>query len=169
MAKKIEVVIIGIGEFGTFLVEYLDGAKMFDIIAIDQNPEMLRKVRTKVIGAYTGNSTSVRFLDEIGIETADVIVVAIGDNTEASILTSSILKEKFPDKKIIAKASNELHERVLIQLGIHEVVLPERAASENAYKTITIPFMFSANTKTSDVTELEGGIVMIKKTTPPST
>lgn len=69
-------------------------------------------------------TTDENALKALGIRNFDV-VVAIGNDIQASILTTLVLKE-IGCKKVVVKAINEMHGKVLNKLGADRVVSPER-------------------------------------------
>ena len=91
MAKK-SFAVIGLGQFGRAIVEELLDNGM-DVIAIDNNPEAINKISKKLPTAFVADSTDEDALKELGIKDVDAAIVAYGDNKEASILTTVILRE----------------------------------------------------------------------------
>ena len=75
--------------------------------------------------AVIADSTDEKALKSLGIGNFDHVIVAIGDNIQSSILTTLILKE-LGVKKIIVKAQNDYHEKVLNKIGANQIVHPER-------------------------------------------
>ena len=65
--------------------------------------------------AVVGDTTDEKVLKNLGIRNFDHVIVAIGDNIQASILTTIILKE-LGVKNITVKAQNDYHEKVLVKL-----------------------------------------------------
>jgi trk system potassium uptake protein TrkA len=123
MVKK-QFAVIGLGRFGSSLATYL--AKMgYDVLAVDESEERVQNVAHAVTHAVSADSTDEEALRAIGIRNFDVVVVAIGQDIQASILTTLILKD-MGVPYIIAKAQNELHGKVLNKIGADKVVFPER-------------------------------------------
>jgi trk system potassium uptake protein TrkA len=97
----------------------------YEVMGIDENEERINENIQFVTHAVAADSTDERALKEIGIRNFDVVVVAIGVDIQASILTVLTLKE-LGVKKIVAKAQNERHGQVLYKVGADRVVFPER-------------------------------------------
>ncbi|HUZ17890.1 MAG TPA: TrkA family potassium uptake protein [Spirochaetia bacterium] len=122
MAKDRErvFIVVGLGTFGRSVCEVLS-AKGAKVIAVDQDPVLVERIKDQVTQAVLLDSTDEESLSNIPLEDADFGVVAIGDKIEASILTTAILK-KAGIPYILARSVNELHSRVLRQVGADEVI-----------------------------------------------
>lgn len=116
--------IIGMGRFGSSVARTLYEME-YEVMGIDEDEERINENIQYVTHAVAADSTDERALREIGIRNFDVVVVAIGADIQASILTVLILKE-MGVKKIVAKAQNERHGQVLYKVGADRVVFPER-------------------------------------------
>ena len=115
--------VIGLGRFGYHVAKTLAEAGA-EVIAVDKDPEKVRRVSDLVTSAYIADALDEKALEESGIFTADTVVVSIGVNIEASILVMVILLSRGV-KEVIAKAINPLHGEVLKRLGVSRVVYPE--------------------------------------------
>ncbi len=123
MAKK-QFAVIGLGRFGSSLAGYL--SKMgYEVLAVDESEERVQAVANTVTHAVSANSTDEEAMRALGIRNFDVVVVAIGQDIQSSILTTLILKD-LGVPSIIVKAQNELHGKVLHKIGADKVVFPER-------------------------------------------
>ncbi|QFT88695.1 Ktr system potassium uptake protein A [Bacillus sp. THAF10] len=122
--KKKEFAVIGLGRFGGSMVEALSNEGV-EVLAIDNNEERVNEFANIASHAVVGDSTDEAVLKSIGIRNFDHVIVAIGDNIQASILTTLILKE-LGVKHITVKATNDYHEKVLSRIGADQVVHPER-------------------------------------------
>lgn len=116
--------IIGMGRFGSSVAKTLSQLG-FEVLAIDHREETVQEVSAFVTHAVQADSTDEEALRALGIRNFDVVVVAIGEDIQASILTTLILKE-MGIAKIIVKAVNDLHGKVLKKIGADKVVYPER-------------------------------------------
>ena len=96
-----------------------------EVMAIDINEDRVNDYSMIASHAVVGDSTDEKVLKELGIRNFDHVVVAIGDNIQASILTTIILKEHGV-QNITVKAQNDYHEKVLVKIGADHVVHPER-------------------------------------------
>lgn len=118
-----QIAVIGLGRFGASLsIELVSTGH--EVLAIDIDENLVQTFSTQITQTVQADSTSPEALAEIDIKNFDRVVVAIGTNIEASILTASLLLE-IGIKEIWAKADTDAHGRILKQLGVHHVVFPE--------------------------------------------
>ncbi len=116
--------VIGLGRFGESVARTL--AKMgHEVIAIDRDPDKIQHLADSVTHAVQADATDEESLRAIGVRNVDVAVVTIGQDIRASILASMILRE-IGVGCVIAKATDELHGKLLEKLGVDRVVYPER-------------------------------------------
>jgi trk system potassium uptake protein len=120
MAKEKVFAVIGLGAFGRKVCEVITerGGK---VIAIDNDPELIDKIKDTVIQAVLLDSTDVDSLTNAPFDDVGAAVVAIGDNIASSVLTTALLK-RIGIPYILARATSEIHEQVLKQVGADEIV-----------------------------------------------
>jgi trk system potassium uptake protein TrkA len=123
MLKK-QFAVIGLGRFGASVAKFLAGMG-YEVLAVDENEERVQDVAHAVSHAVSADSTDEEAMRALGIRNFDVVVVAIGQDIQSSILTTLILKD-LGVPSIIVKAQNELHGKVLGKIGADKVVYPER-------------------------------------------
>ena len=116
------VLLIGVGRFGLRIAVRLAEMKV-EVMAVDKNEERVKAAVPYVTSGVVGDSTSEEFLKTIGVGNFDECVVAIGDDVLASIETTCQLKE-LGAKRVIARASKDIHERLLLRNGADEIVFP---------------------------------------------
>lgn len=121
---KKEFAVIGLGRFGGSICRALSEEGM-EVMAMDVVEEKVNEFSSIASHAVVGDSTDETVLKSIGIRNFDHVIVAIGDNIQASILTTLILKE-LGVKNITVKAQNDYHEKVLNKIGADQIVHPER-------------------------------------------
>lgn len=121
---KKEFAVIGLGRFGGSICRTFAEEGM-EVMAIDINENRVNEYSMIASHAVIGDSTDEKVLKGLGIRNFDHVIVAIGDDIQASILTTIILKE-LGVKNITAKAQNDYHEKVLLKIGADHVVHPER-------------------------------------------
>jgi len=122
--KAKQFAVIGIGRFGASVATTLYDMG-HDVLAIDNDEDRVEGIINRVTHAVVADSTSESALSSLGITNFDVVIVSIGKDTQASILTTLILKE-MKVKYIAAKALTALHGRVLQKIGADRIIFPER-------------------------------------------
>lgn len=124
-AREVEpVVVLGLGRFGRSVALALT-REGCEVLAIDQNADLVREVSSKVTMAVEADVTSKEALDQLGVGEYTRAVVAIGDAVEASLVCALVLKEDFRIPEIWAKAINTQQAKILRKIGVTEVVYPE--------------------------------------------
>lgn len=121
---KKEFAVIGLGRFGGSICRELSNEGM-EVLAIDIQEDKVNEFKNIASHAVIADSTDEQVLKELGIRNIDHVIVGIGDNIQASILTTLMLKE-LGVKKITVKAQNDYLEKVLNKIGADQVVHPER-------------------------------------------
>lgn len=124
---KRQFAVIGLGRFGYSVAEELV-KKGSEVLAIDRDDTKVQGISDLATFAVQCDATDERALKAVSIQNVDVAVVSIGENIEASILIVQTLKE-MGIKSIIAKAVTNTHGRILTNLGVNEVIYPERDAA----------------------------------------
>ena len=124
MIVKKEFAVIGLGRFGGSICRELVAQGM-EVLAIDHKEDRVNEFASIASHAVIGDTTDESVLKSLGIRNFDHVIVAIGDDIQASILTTLMLKE-LGVKHITVKAQNDYHEKVLIKIGADQVVHPER-------------------------------------------
>jgi len=122
--KAKQYAIIGMGRFGSSVARTLTSMG-FEVLAVDHSEERIQEVISFVTHAVIADTTDEEALRSLGIRNFDVVVVAIGQDIQSSILTSIILKD-LGVPMLVVKAQNELHGKVLTKIGADKVVYPER-------------------------------------------
>jgi len=122
--KSRQFAVIGIGRFGASVASKLYEMG-YDVLAIDTSESRIDGIVDRVTHAVVADSTSEAALKSLGISNFDVVIVAIGQDIQASILTTLVLKE-LGVKHIVTKALTEQHGKVLQKIGADRIVFPER-------------------------------------------
>lgn len=126
--------VIGLGRFGASLAVSL--ARMgCEVLAIDSDPAKVEALMDEVTYAVHADARDEEALKAAGVRNVDVAVVAIGENVEANILVTLMVKE-MGVKCVVAKALNELHAKVLAKIGADKIVFPERDMGVRVARTL---------------------------------
>jgi trk system potassium uptake protein TrkA len=117
-----DVAVIGLGQFGTQLAVALAEAGV-PVLAIDSHMDRVEGVRAFVARVLCLNSTDEEALSAARIADVSVAVCAIGDDVQASILTVALLRQ-LGVPRIVARATSQLHGRILRMVGASDIVNP---------------------------------------------
>ncbi len=129
--------IIGMGRFGQYLAKALQECGI-QVTAFDIKQELVDSISEEVTNAISLDSTNKQSLLDAGINMFETVIIAIGGNTIASILTTLLLKE-IGVKNVIARANSHHHQIILEKVGADKVVFPEKEMGFKLAKTLAIP------------------------------
>lgn len=118
-----QFVVFGLGRFGHSVATTL-AQEGYEVLVVDKSEEKVQEVSAYVTHAVQADATDIDTLKSLGIRNFEVAVVAIGKDIQASIMTTLILKE-MGIPYVVAKASTDIHERVLKKIGADRIILPE--------------------------------------------
>ncbi len=146
--KQTQFAVLGLGRFGAEITKALfkTGA---EVLAVDIDEERTFELSNFSTHSITADASEETCLKQMAINTFDTVIVAIGDNMQASIMCAFICKE-LGCKHIIAKARDSKHAKILEKIGVDEVVIPE---ADSAIKTATKLL----NPQINDLMELADG------------
>ena len=154
-----KVAVVGLGRFGMALAQQLVGSRV-EVIAVDTDAELIDEVKDLVDVAVELDSTDERALRSQDIDKVDTLVVAIGENFEAALLTAVIAKQMgIPN--IICRASTHYHAQIFRQIGANEVIQPETDAGQQLARKLANPFL-------EDFVDLGEGFTLIELLAPSS-
>ena len=122
------VLLIGLGRFGKHIALQLDTLG-HEVMAVDHNEDRVTDALPFVTNAQIGDSTNAEFLASLGIGNYDLCIVAIGNDFQSSLETTSNLKE-LGAKLVVARASRDVHAKFLLRNGADEVVYPEKQVAK---------------------------------------
>ncbi len=118
------ILLIGLGRFGRHIAMKLDELH-HQVMAVDQEESRVEAALPYVTNGQIGDGTNVDFLRSLGVRNFDVCIVAIGDDFQSSLETTSLLKE-LGAKMVVSRAASDVHAKFLLKNGADEVVYPEK-------------------------------------------
>jgi trk system potassium uptake protein len=123
------IVVIGLGNFGSFVAEslYTHG---HDVIAIDMRENAVDRLANRVSRAAVGDARQIEILRQAGVTNCDAAIVSTGDDITASVLSTMALRD-LGVSEIFVKVISHDHARVMKRLGATETVFPERETARN--------------------------------------
>jgi trk system potassium uptake protein len=159
-----QYLVIGAGWFGASVAGNLY-ALGHEVMVMDIDENKVKAISQEVTHAVEGDSTNEDSLKALDIKKYNTVILAIGENLQASIMTTIMLIE-LEARFIVAKAQSELHGKVLEKLGVDHVVFPERDMGKRLARNIMSPSMVDL-IELSDkygVVEVAAGEQMVGKT-----
>ncbi|GAA2880376.1 TrkA family potassium uptake protein [Streptosporangium fragile] len=150
------VVVIGLGRFGGALAVELAGRDI-EVLGVDSDPRIVQQFSGRLTHVVCADSTDPDAMTQLGVTEFGRAVVGIGNDIEASILTTSVLTDLgVPD--IWAKSISLQHSRILERVGAHHVVQPEHDMGERVAHLVTGRML--------DYVEVDEGYALIKTKAP---
>ncbi len=147
MIRK-QYVVFGIGRFGSALCKSLSEMG-HEVLAVDSEEEHIRSITPYVTQALQMDATDEEALHSLGVRNFDAVVVSIGDNLRDSIMVTLLCKD-LGAKYLVAKATDEVHARMLKKMGADRVVFPERDMGVRVAKTLVSPRLLDLINLTGD-------------------
>ena len=132
-----QFVVIGLGRFGKSVALTLASLGK-EVLVLDTHPDAIKQIENQVSSAVVCDSTATDVLHSLGVQNFDCVIICIGENMQASILTTLICKE-LGVKYIVAKAQTEQHKKVLEKIGADMVVFPETYMGRKVASTLANP------------------------------
>lgn len=129
-----KIIVFGLGNFGMALAVNLTETGN-EVIGVDSKMEKINLIKDKIAHAICMDSTNELAYKSLPLMDTDLLVVAIGENEGAAIITTAILK-KLTDVKIISRALSPIHDTVLNAMGVENLIHPEQDSAERLTKQI---------------------------------
>ncbi len=122
------ILLIGLGRFGRHIAVQLNRFG-HEVMAIDRNEERVNENLDIVTDAQIGDSTNSAFLSSLGVGNFDLCIVAIGNDFQSSLETTSLLKE-LGAKFVVSRSERDVQAKFLLRNGADEVVYPEKQVAK---------------------------------------
>ena len=131
--------VIGLGSFGATVALELVNLE-HDVIGIDSISKYVESISKEITHAVIADATDEHVLQELNIQNCDAVVVAIGEDIEASILCVMHLKNMGVEK-ILVKAKSKAHHMILTHLGIDTIIHPEEDMGIRIAQSLSYPMV----------------------------
>lgn len=135
MAEKYAT--IGLGNFGFYATRTLF-EEGHEVLAVDKNEEKVQKIQPYCSQAILGDATQKELITTLGLEEMDAVIVSMGGNANAATLITLYLKE-LKARRIVVKATNEDHGKILKRVGATDVIYPEKDMAVKVARSLTTP------------------------------
>ncbi len=129
-------IIIGLGSFGASLATKLT-AQGNEVIGVDLKIEKITALKEHISHTISLDATDPVAFNSLPIKNTDIVIVAIGENEGANIMVTALCKEANV-KRLISRAINNLHEKILHAIGVSEIVHPEEETAERWSKKLCL-------------------------------
>ena len=133
--KNKTIAVIGLGRFGTTIAKLL-ASMNHEVLGVDIDPEVVQKISPYITHAIVADTTDEEAIKALALSQFDLVIVAIGDNVQANLMTSMWLKEMHIPK-IVAKAENTLQGKMLSKIGVDQVIYPEFDMAQRLAQSLT--------------------------------
>lgn len=128
--------VFGLGNFGASLAEKLT-SQGNEVIGIDNSMDKVDLLKEKISHTICMDATDEFTVSGLPLKDTDVVIVAIGEDQGANIMVTALLKN-LKVKRLISRAINPLHEKVLHAIGVDEIVHPEEETAERWSKKLCL-------------------------------
>ncbi len=116
--------VIGCGRFGTAIATTLYDLGN-DVMVVDKDPDNIRRISDYVTHAVEADIMDEKVLVELGLDSFDVVIIAVGSDLEASA-TAALAAKEIGVKNVVAKTQTDLHGKILKKIGVDKLIYPER-------------------------------------------
>lgn len=149
-------IIVGLGNFGASLSQKLT-AQGNEVIGIDTRMEKVDLFKEKISHTIQMDATDEFTVSGLPLEDTDVVIVAIGEDQGANIMTTALFKN-MQVKRLISRAINPLHEKVLEAIGVDEIVHPEEETAERWAKKLCLNNVVDSFELSDDFSIIEANV-----------
>ena len=150
------VLVVGLGHFGGAMAEAL--ARLgHDVLAVDSHPEQVQRWSGRLTHVVEADATNEEAMAQLGGRDFSFAVVAIGNDIEASLLSTGVLVD-LGVREVWAKAITPAHGRILSRIGAGHVIYPERDAGQRVAHLLTGRLI--------DFIEFDDGFAIVKLRAP---
>lgn len=129
-------IIVGLGNFGASLGEKLT-TQGHEVIGIDHSMSKVDMYKEKISHTICLDAMDEFTVSGLPLKDTDVVIVAIGEDQGANVMTTAVFKN-LQVKRLISRAINPLHEKVLRAIGVDEIVHPEEETAERWAKKLCL-------------------------------
>lgn len=127
-------IIVGMGNFGAYLSMRLTEMG-HEVIGVDSQMGKIDLIKDKITHAINLDATDLTAVKTLPCKDADVVIVGIGEDFGASIMSTAIFKQ-LEVKRLISRAISPLHQTVLEAIGVDEIIHPEEESAERLSKRL---------------------------------
>ena len=134
MDMKKTYAVFGLGRYGIAVARELVSHGM-EVIAVDSEERIVNMAADELPICKCADITDPEVIRQLGISNVDVVIIAMANNLEASVMAVTLCKE-IGVKTVIAKCANEMHQKILTRVGADKVVFPENESGIRLAKNL---------------------------------
>ena len=134
MTMKKTYAVFGLGRYGIAVARELVSNGV-EVIAVDSDERIVNAAADELPICKCADVTDPEAIRQLGISNVDVVIIAMANNLEASVMAVTLCKE-IGVKSVIAKSANEMHQKILIRVGADTVVFPENESGIRLAKNL---------------------------------
>lgn len=149
-------IIVGLGNFGASLAEKLT-AQGNEVIGIDNSMAKVELYKEKISHTICMNATDEFTMSGLPFADTDIVLVTIGEDQGANVMATALLKN-LQVKRLISRAINPLHEKVLQAIGVDEILHPEEETAERWAKKLCLNNVVDSFELSEDYSIIEANI-----------
>lgn len=145
--------VFGLGRYGIAVAKELvnNGA---DVLAVDIDEDIVNSAVADIPFCRCADITDPEVIKQLGISNVDVVVVAMANNLEASVMSVILCKEAGV-KMVIAKCADEMQGKILCKVGADKVVYPENESGVRLAKNLLSAGMVDLIDLSDDISVIE--------------
>ena len=134
MRVKKTYAVFGLGRYGIAVARELVSSGA-EVIAVDLDERVVNAAAGELPICKCADITDPDVIWQLGISNVDVVIIAMANNLEASVMAVTLCKE-IGVKTVIAKCANEMHQKILTRVGADKVVFPENESGIRLAKNL---------------------------------
>ena len=153
MKTKKTYAVFGLGRYGMAVAKELVDNGM-EVIAVDTEQRIVNDAAAYLPVCKCADVTDAEVISRLGIGNIDTVIVCMAGNLEASVMAVTLCKEAGV-KQVIAKCSNEMHQKILLRVGADQVVFPENESGIRLAKNLLSSGFIDMISLSKDVSMVE--------------
>ena len=126
--------VFGLGRYGLAVAKELVNNGV-EVLAVDSDEAIVNSAIADIPFCKCADVTDLEVIKQLGIANMDVVIIAMANNLEASVMAALLCKE-VGVKTVIAKCANEVHKKILSKVGVDKVVFPEHESGIRLAKNL---------------------------------
>jgi len=126
--------VLGLGRYGRAVAEELVNSGA-EVLAVDIDQNSVNNAIETIPICKCADITEPEVMKRLGISNIDVVIIAMANNLEASVMAVTLCKEAGVGT-VIVKCGNEMHQRILSRVGADKVIFPEKESGIRLAKNL---------------------------------